>query len=365
MSLTNAHNAQNAHNAHNAHQTASAGPGGGADLALALMIARDGIAGPDPAALDQPPPALAGLSPLRRLRRIEEPFSHAVLMFEMLETLGVTPQPADQPAARVKLIARGTGGKATLLALDLPRIADFKAEVPLVIGYADLRAERLAEITVQTSDLQSFFTSILPIQPGRAPVTGKLMALVADLSTFAVQRIKLAFAAPRAEMFSDQIQPMIATPLHGSFPSGHATQAFALATLLSILTRGDEANPAPIARDSQLYRMAARIAVNRTVAGVHFPVDSAAGAFLGMSLARWVAARAGVAGQTCPALDFDGRLWGQTAPGGSRDFHLSRLCDVLGGDPCLSVGASISAQPSDLLTAVWAEARSEWGARWS
>ena len=31
----------------------------------------------------------------------------------------------------------------------------------------------------------------------------------------------------------------------------------------------------------QLLRLASRIAVNRTIAGVHFPVDSAAGAVIG------------------------------------------------------------------------------------
>ncbi len=34
----------------------------------------------------------------------------------------------------------------------------------------------------------------------------------------------------------------------------------------------------------QLLRQAARVAVNRQVAGVHFPVDSAAGALLGLTL---------------------------------------------------------------------------------
>ncbi|MTH63813.1 phosphatase PAP2 family protein [Paracoccus shanxieyensis] len=326
------------------------------------MIARDGIADavPPPAATPQRAP----LTPLRRLRRLEEHFAHGILLFEMLETLTVTPAPADLPSTKVTLYGRGDAGKAALLKLRLPSDQDFAEELALVLGYADLRPERQEEILVQTTDLDSFFTSILPIKAGRAPMTRRLMALVADLGTFAVQRVKLAFAAPRAEMLSDQVQPMIPTPLHGSYPSGHATQAFALATFLAILTRADHTAPAPITADSQLYRMAARIAVNRTVAGVHFPVDSAAGAVLGITLARWLASRAGVAGQDCPALDFKGEQWGNTAPGHSRDFHLARLCDVIGGDDCLVVGASVQANVSDLLAALWAEAQAEWGSRW-
>ena len=60
-----------------------------------------------------------------------------------------------------------------------------------------------------------------------------LMALAMDLSTAVVQRIKLISTPPRPNMLSDQVQPMIPTPLHASYPSGHATQAFALAMLLT------------------------------------------------------------------------------------------------------------------------------------
>ena len=158
---------------------------------------------------------------------------------------------------------------------------------------------------------------------------------------------------------------MLPTPLHASYPSGHATQAFTLAALLEILTREDEGRPITFSPHSQLLAMAARIATNRTVMGVHFPSDSAAGAFLGITLARWIAVRAGVEHQDCPSLNFDARLWGKTAPGGSRDFYLARLCKVLEGDPCLHIGAPVTGPVSGLMKAVWDEARAEWSERWS
>ena len=43
--------------------------------------------------------------------------------------------------------------------------------------------------------------------------------------------------------------------------------------------------------EEQLIRVANRIAVNRTIAGVHFPVDSAAGAVIGMTLGTYLAQR--------------------------------------------------------------------------
>jgi hypothetical protein len=64
-------------------------------------------------------------------------------------------------------------------------------------------------------------------------------------------------------------------------------------------------------------RLAARIAINRTIAGLHFPVDSAAGQLLGLSLAEYLVNLC-TAGTTYdywtfdgaaypPGLDFDGR----------------------------------------------------------
>jgi hypothetical protein len=41
------------------------------------------------------------------------------------------------------------------------------------------------------------------------------------------------------------------------------------------------------------FRLAARVAINRTVAGMHYPVDSGAGAVLGLALAEHLWAVAG------------------------------------------------------------------------
>ena len=187
-----------------------------------------------------------------------------------------------------------------------------------------------------------------------------------NLSTAIVQRVKLAFDAPRPDVLSNQVQPMLPMPLHGSYPSGHATQAFAVAMLLTLLTRNDESNQGEVRPDSQLFRMAARVATNRTVAGVHFPSDSASGALLGITLARWIAVRAGVLGAGCPDMNFHAKHWGDKAPGHTRDFYLARLCDVLAGDPCLTIAPHlVNTAHSVVISGVWEMARKEWSDRWS
>ena len=78
-----------------------------------------------------------------------------------------------------------------------------------------------------------------------------------------------------------RIQPMVATPGHSSYPAGHATQGemlkLVLASLLGLSSTSETYG--------QLDRLAARIAENRVVAGLHYPVDNEQGRILGAWLA--------------------------------------------------------------------------------
>src|SRR4030095_6798907 len=103
-------------------------------------------------------------------------------------------------------------------------------------------------------------------------------------------------AVLRPHELSPQVQPMIPTPNHGSWPSGHATEAHAVARVLfELVARG-----AVAAADNQLrellMRQAARIAINRTVAGMHYPVDSMAGQALGLAVGEYFIQRCQAAG---------------------------------------------------------------------
>ena len=333
-------------------------------VSQALNIAREGII--EAGAPKAMKPHRQPLSPAMRLRRIEYDFAQMILLNEMLDSLTVVPPAQDMPLPEIVVVARNGGAEKDLFRLNAPTDDDFAKELQLIMGYATLRPERLAEITVQTSDLISFFAPIVPIPPARARMLNYLLDLAMNLSTAIVQRIKLGFDAPRPDVLSDQVQPMLPTPLHASYPSGHATQAFAVAMLLTLLTRPAKGKPAEVDPDSQLFRMATRIAVNRTVAGVHFPSDSAAGALLGMTLARWIAVRAGAMPDGCPSMNFKAPLWGDSAPDHSRDFYLARLCDVLSGqDPCLTIGKPVKNPSSTLIEGVWQMASKEWNDRWS
>ena len=171
---------------------------------------------------------------------------------------------------------------------------------------------------------------------------------------------------------------MIQVPGHGSTPSGHSTEAFAAAMVLIRLTTANK-NPVYCAELSvvQLLRQAARIAINRQVAGLHFPVDTAAGAVLGMTLGSYLVQRLiptahynawsfdGDAYDPCadfkwleyydPKLDDHGRPIGQTEV-------YSKVDDVvrLVVFPISDVNPVTLGDPSPILNWIWARACGEW-----
>jgi hypothetical protein len=164
-------------------------------------------------------------------------------------------------------------------------------------------------------------------------------------------RFKHAFACPRPVELSAQIQPMIPTPGHASWPSGHATEAYMVATMLRELLPPDEVG------HEQLQRLAARIAVNRTVAGLHYPVDSAVGRLLGTALGDFFVARC--RGGTVHERGFDGPRFHNGA-GHAIDFDPRVPLDG-GPDGYYQLKpAPGRVAASALMKVLWQQARAEW-----
>jgi len=100
-----------------------------------------------------------------------------------------------------------------------------------------------------------------------------VLVLLADAAAYGVSSaVKAAVGEHRPSGF----HPLVAMPQSSSFPSGHATMSFACAAVLSVLA--PKAAPAFVA-------LAAAIAYSRLYVGVHWPLDVAAGAALGVLIA--------------------------------------------------------------------------------
>lgn len=162
---------------------------------------------------------------------------------------------------------------------------DLPAELALLEARADLRPERAAEVLAQQRFNPTFWARILPLDAHRTPHTLALVQAGLLFSACVVQRVKAVVHHPRPAELSPRIQPMIPAPGFSSFPGLQATQAALVAGLLWVLVSrrgGGHAWGATL--KNMLDELAARIAENREVAGLHFHADSVAGKALGDKL---------------------------------------------------------------------------------
>ena len=249
-----------------------------------------------------------------------------------------------------------------LMTMTRPGPDVFMEQVNLVAGYSDLRMDRASEILSQLNGGLAFLGAVGNIQPDRMPHTVELLGLALQLVVFIHLRLKHAFACRRPAEYSAQIQPIIVTPSHGSLPSGHATEAFAAAVVLWHLLKDAKSTPyGGVEWRVQLLRLAARIAINRTVAGVHFPVDSVAGMVLGVTLGHYLVQRF-TKQSGYLSWEFDGTQFGPTT-----DFHWHTLInptnEALTPSAFSIAGSQQSIKPTtstDILPWFWDQAKTEW-----
>jgi membrane-associated phospholipid phosphatase len=256
-----------------------------------------------------------------------------------------------------------------IVTLIRPGVDQFREQLEFLPNYADLRSDRAAEILSQIGPLATYLGSIAFLRPERTRCTLELLFVAHRFVYYIEQRFKHALSCRRPLEYSAQVQPMILTPGHGSFPSGHSTEAFAYAYLLWQLIKasGNPAFASQVIWGEQMMRMAARMAINRTVAGVHFPTDSAAGVTLGLTLGQYVYARC-TQQSSYPAWKFDGtrfkgdfnwRAQFDVASGQQKDAttdgpNPSRYVESL-GPQYLNANDS-----SPALAFLWGEALKEW-----
>jgi undecaprenyl-diphosphatase len=119
--------------------------------------------------------------------------------------------------------------------------------------------------------------------PRLRPAAWQLLLVVALSQVVVDFGLKPFVARDRPFIADSAVRVVGYQPTTQSFPSGHSTTSFAAATVLSYAVRGRGLALA--------WLLAAGIAFSRIYIGVHYPLDVAAGALLGVALGVWVTGR--------------------------------------------------------------------------
>lgn len=248
----------------------------------------------------------------------------------------------------------------------------FEDQVDSVYQHIDLRPERLGEITSQIGVPMQFWASILDLNPVDHSHTLELLAVALAGLSHVNQYAKHSLACQRPVAYAPSIQPIINPRRFGAFPSGHAAEAFLVARLLQVITGQPKKRRTNLtdaySLETHLQRLAGRIADNRVVAGVHFPMDSTAGRMVGECFADYFLFRCGAprndkslgSSDKWQALEFNGRNFhenGQDAAVAGRGAVFTSLVKnnvkyKLDFDPFEALPGDESAKPSTYFTAL-------------
>jgi membrane-associated phospholipid phosphatase len=215
----------------------------------------------------------------------------SLYLSEFMRHIDWTVEGGEADPLRWVLRARSGQKRPDIVTIERPDMAVFRGQLAYVRLYADQRAERTAEILTQMGMPFEFFGMIMGLQGSRNPKVFELMAITQVLAAHVAMIGKHHLACRRPDRLGAKVMPMLPTPGHAAFPSAHATEAFAVAGVLCALLDDPAVQPhypsvAPL--KELLAKQAERIAMNRVVAGVHYPVDTWAGAALGEAVSHLV-----------------------------------------------------------------------------
>jgi hypothetical protein len=155
--------------------------------------------------------------------------------------------------------------------------AELAKQVIAVLDASIDRADRALEIVDQATGqgALNYWTGMLRIDPSKDKNTFLLMLVARKIGEFVAMGLKDIYKMRRPAQVYPWIMPLIDGPDTPSFPSSHSLQAHLISRALTLALAAANGETA-----KALRHLADRIAYNREVAGVHYRMDSAAGAYV-------------------------------------------------------------------------------------
>lgn len=162
----------------------------------------------------------------------------------------------------------------------------------LVLAVAE-RPEALGEIVEENQNFQLRWLQLLNITSTSHRQTFLLMKIIARVGEFAMVQLKLQYSnlvgagpppdwyQPRPSQVCPTVYPPVPVPGHPAYPAGHA--------LIGTLTSECLADLLPQYKEP-LRALAARVGMNRMIAGLHYREDIDAGARAALALKPFLTA---------------------------------------------------------------------------
>jgi acid phosphatase (class A) len=189
-----------------------------------------------------------------------------------------------------EFLAQNIGGQQWQAAVALPPptypVTPKMIDEVLVLAVAE-RPEALGEIVEEDQNFQLRWLQLLNMSATSYPHTFLLMKLMARVGEFTMVKLKLQYSnmagaapppywyQPRPSQVCPTLYPPVTVPGHPSYPAGHA--------LIGTLTSECLADLLPQYKEP-LRTLAARVAMNRVIAGLHYREDIDAGAKAAVAL---------------------------------------------------------------------------------
>jgi hypothetical protein len=147
------------------------------------------------------------------------------------------------------------------------------------------RADRALEICDQATGpgALNYWTGLIRINPNQDRNAWLLMLVARKIGEYVAMGLKSYYRMRRPTQVYPYILPIIDPPDTPSFPSSHSLQAHLISfALKAALTPRFTASGVVIPSQTAiaLDHLAHRVARNREIAGVHYPMDSACGTFV-------------------------------------------------------------------------------------
>jgi hypothetical protein len=141
-----------------------------------------------------------------------------------------------------------------------------------VLEVSDEREARYAEIIDQheADGIIKYYLGMLMIDPASAPATYQVMLVALRVAEVVVMCLKEKYREARPSQVCPVIMPLIDPPVTPTFPAGHALKSHLISKCLETSQRLRE-------QRDVLYGLSSRIAENRVVAGLHYPLDNQSG----------------------------------------------------------------------------------------